>query len=100
MAVLLLLKFDLGGALAVGQVEVGEQDVAAAVQQDVLGLQVPVHEAHEVQVLQRNQHLRITPAPPKNTPFKCAQDSCCWIRSSLGTANAMQCLHEHCVLIG
>lgn len=58
VAVLLLLKLNFGGALAVGEIKVGKQDVAAAVQQNVLGLQVPVHKAHQVQVLQRNQHLQ------------------------------------------
>ncbi len=77
MAVLLLLELDLGGALAEGEVEVGEQDVAAAVQQDVLGLEVPVHKAHQVQVLQRNQHLRTQAAPTmvrissSQSPFLC-----------------------------
>ena len=65
VAVLLLLELDLGGSLAVGQVKVGEQDMAATVQQDVLRLQVPVHEAHQVQVLQRHQHLHTTPREPR-----------------------------------
>ena len=56
--VLLLLKLHGGGALGEGEVEVGEDDVAAGVQQDVLGLQVAVHEAPKVQVLQRDEHLR------------------------------------------
>lgn len=58
MAVLLALDLHGGGALAVGKVKVCEDDVAAAVQQDVLWLQVPVHEALEVQILQRHQHLQ------------------------------------------
>ena len=57
MAVPARLQVRRGGALAVGEVEVGEQHVAACVQQDVLRLEVAVHEAHQVQVLQRHQHL-------------------------------------------
>ena len=56
--VLLLLKLHRGGALGEGEVEVGEDDMAACMQQDVLGLQVAVHKAPEVQVLQRDEHLR------------------------------------------
>ena len=43
--------------LAPRQVEVGQLDVARAVYQYVLGLEVPVHEPVEVQVLQRQEHL-------------------------------------------
>ena len=39
------------------EIKVGEQDMAGALQQHVLGLQVAVYEAQEVQVLQRQQNL-------------------------------------------
>jgi hypothetical protein len=39
------------------QVEVGKRDVAARVQEDVFGLEVPVHDAHQVEVLQRDDDL-------------------------------------------
>lgn len=53
-----VLERGLGLTLAEGEVEVGEDDVPRVVQQNVFRLQVPVNEAHQVEVLQRNQHLR------------------------------------------
>jgi hypothetical protein len=44
-------------ACAEREIKVGEQDMAGALQQDILGLQVAVNEAQEVQVLQRQQNL-------------------------------------------
>ena len=57
--VLLLLELHGGGALGEGEVEVGQDNVAARVQQDVLGLQVTVHKAPQMQVLQRDEHLQV-----------------------------------------
>ena len=50
-----------GAHVGVRQVKVGQQRVAGVVQQDVLRLQVAVHKALQVQVLQRQQHLRRRP---------------------------------------
>mmetsp|Transcript_16271 Transcript_16271/g.41594 ORF Transcript_16271/g.41594 Transcript_16271/m.41594 type:complete len:872 (+) Transcript_16271:63-2678(+) len=52
-----LLHLGLSHALAKGQVKIGEHDVAAAMEQDVLRLEVAVDVAQEVQVLQGQQHL-------------------------------------------
>ena len=52
-----LLHAGLGPSCDIGQVEVREQDVPRLVQQDVLGLEVSVHIAQKVQLLQRHQHL-------------------------------------------
>jgi hypothetical protein len=50
------------------QVEVREHDVAVRADQHVLRLEVAVHDAHHVQVLQRQQHLRrVEPAPTATT---------------------------------
>ena len=46
------LNGRLGGAVAVGQVKVCQHDVARAVQQDILWLQISVHVAQQMQVLQ------------------------------------------------
>ena len=58
-----LLVEGLGLPLAERQVKVRQQHMARVVQQDVLRLQVPVDEAHQVKVLQRQQHLPRT-CPP------------------------------------
>mmetsp|Transcript_2535 Transcript_2535/g.9991 ORF Transcript_2535/g.9991 Transcript_2535/m.9991 type:complete len:208 (+) Transcript_2535:1671-2294(+) len=42
---------------AVGEVEVRDHDVSVFPEHDILRLQVAVDEAHQVQVLQRNEHL-------------------------------------------
>jgi hypothetical protein len=49
---------DRGFVALEGEVEVREHDVAVGADQDVLRLQVAVHDVHHVDVLQRRHHLR------------------------------------------
>ena len=83
--VLLLLKLHGGGALGEGEVEVGEDDVAARVQQDVLGLQVAVHKAPEVQILQRDEHLRARKPDCEGTGTLLSRNACIhvWLQNAL-----------------
>jgi hypothetical protein len=63
------------------QVEVDEHDVAVGADQHVLRLEVAVHDAHHVQVLQRQQHLRrVEPAPLAHEIDRRRQHPSLWTR--------------------
>ena len=47
-----------GGGGDVGQVEIGQQNMPCVVEQDVLWFQIPIDEAQQMQLLQRQQYLR------------------------------------------
>ncbi len=58
MPILLAFKLHCCGALRERQIEVREHDMTRGMQQDVLGLEVAVHKALQMQVLQGYEYLQ------------------------------------------
>uniref|UniRef100_J3N624 Uncharacterized protein n=1 Tax=Oryza brachyantha TaxID=4533 RepID=J3N624_ORYBR len=83
------------------EVEVGEHDVAIGADEHVLRLEVPVHDVHHVDVLQRRHHLRRvepTQHPTLSSPLTSSKQNIIFFPNHLtATMQQKQIGHARCI---